>query len=97
MTDRFDTTTKFTIKMFRFYIEGASSCCKLPKPFCNSNSIVNIQILGKYCFPWYIPADKYKIDKTASEYHITQSICMNLIKVINKCRRKLKLNQQLNN
>ena len=39
----FDSIKKLTVKMFRYHDMRASSYCKLPKSFCNSTSIVNIQ------------------------------------------------------
>ena len=48
--------------MFRYHDLRASSYCKLPKPFFNSISIINIQNDDSYCFPWSILAHKYKVD-----------------------------------
>ena len=48
--------------MFEYHDIRASSSCKLPKPFCNSKSIVNIQNNDNYCFLWSILAHKYKVD-----------------------------------
>ena len=48
--------------MFKYHDIRASSYCKLPKSFCNSKSIVNIQNKDNYCFLWSILADKYKLD-----------------------------------
>ena len=48
--------------MFKYLNIRASSYCKLPKPFCNSKSIVNIQNKDNYCFLWSILAHKYKVD-----------------------------------
>ena len=46
----FDSIKKLTVKMFKYHDIRASSYCKLPKPFCNSKSIVNIQNNDNYCF-----------------------------------------------
>ena len=49
--------------MFKYHLDiRASSYCKLPKSFCNSKSIVNIQNSDNYCFLWSILAYKYKVD-----------------------------------
>ena len=48
--------------MFKYHDIRASSYCKLPKSFCNSKSIVNIQNNDNYCFLWSILAHKYKVD-----------------------------------
>ena len=48
--------------MFRYHDIRASSYCKLPKSFCNSTSIVNIQNDDNYCFLWSVLAHKYKIE-----------------------------------
>ena len=48
--------------MFKYHEIRASSYCKLPKSFCNSKSIVNIQNKDNYCFLWSILAHKYKED-----------------------------------
>ena len=48
--------------MFRYHDIRASSYCKLPKSFCKSSSIVNIQNNDNYCFLWSILAHKYKVD-----------------------------------
>ena len=48
--------------MFKYHDIGASSYCKIPKSFCNSSSIVNIQNDHNYCFLWSILAYKYKVD-----------------------------------
>ena len=56
----FDIIKKITVKMFKYHDIRASSYCKLPKSFCNSKSIVNIQNNG-YCFLWNILAHKYKV------------------------------------
>ena len=53
---------KVTMKMFKYHDIRASSYCKLPKSFCNSKSIVNIQNNDNYCFLWSILAHKYKVD-----------------------------------
>ena len=58
----FDSITKLTIKMFRYHDKRASSYCKIPKPFCSSKSIVNIQNDDNYCFLWCISAHNYKMD-----------------------------------
>ena len=58
----FDSIKKLTVKMFKYHDIRASSYCKLPKPFCNSKSIVNIQNDDNYCFLWSILARKYKVD-----------------------------------
>ena len=57
-----DSIKILTIKMFKYHDKRASSYCKLPKPFCNSTSIVNIQNKDNYCFLWSILAHKYKLD-----------------------------------
>ena len=48
--------------MFKNHDIRASSYCKLPKSFCNSKSIVNIQNKDNYCFLWSFFAHKYKVD-----------------------------------
>ena len=48
--------------MFKYHDIRASSYCKLPKSFCISNSIVNIQNNDNFCFLWGILAHKYKVD-----------------------------------
>ena len=48
--------------MFRYHDIGASSYFKLPKPFCSSTSLLNIQNDNNYCFLWSILANKYKVD-----------------------------------
>ena len=58
----FDSIKKLTVKMFKYHDIRASSYCKLPKSFCNSKSIVNIQNKDNYCFLWSILAHKYKVD-----------------------------------
>ena len=58
----FDSIKKLTNKMFKYHDLRASSYCKLPKSFCNSKSIVNIQNNDNYCFLWSILAHKYKVD-----------------------------------
>ena len=57
----FDSIKKLTVKMFKYHDIRVSSYCKLPKPFCNSKSIVNIQNKDNYCFLWSILAHKYKV------------------------------------
>ena len=47
--------------MFRYHDIKASSFCKLPKSFCSSTSIVNIQNDDNCCFLWSILAHKYKV------------------------------------
>ena len=58
----FESIKKLTVKMFRYHDIRASSYCKIPKPFCNSSSIVNIQNDDNYCFLWSLLAHKYKVD-----------------------------------
>ena len=58
----FDSIKKLTVKMFKYFDMRASSYCKLPKLFCNSKSIVNIQNKDNYRFLWSILAHKYKVD-----------------------------------
>ena len=58
----FDSIKKLTVKMFKHHDIRASSYCKIPKSFCNSKSIVNIQNNDNYCFLWSILAHKYKVD-----------------------------------
>ena len=58
----FDSIQKLTVKMFKYHDIRASSYCKLPKSFCNSKSIVNIQNNDNYCFLWSVLAHKYKVD-----------------------------------
>ena len=58
----FDSIKTLTLKMFKYHDIRASSYCKLPKSFCNSKSIVNIQNKDNYCFLWSILAHKYKVD-----------------------------------
>ena len=48
--------------MFRYHDTRASSYCKLPKSFCNSTSIVNIQNDDNYSFLSSLLAHKYKVD-----------------------------------
>ena len=48
--------------MFSYHDIRASSYCKLPKSFCNSTFIVNIQNNDNYCFLWSVLAHKYKVD-----------------------------------
>ena len=48
--------------MFKYHDIRASSYCKLPKSFCNSKSLVNMQNKDNYCFLWSILANKYKVD-----------------------------------
>ena len=48
--------------MFRYHDIRASSYCKLPKSFCKSTSIINIQNDDNYCFLWSILAHKHKVD-----------------------------------
>ena len=47
--------------MFRYHDKKASSYCNLPRSFCISTSIVNIQNDDNYCFLWSILAHKYKV------------------------------------
>ena len=58
----FDGIKKLTVKMFRYHDTRASSYCKLPKSFCSSTSIVNIQNNNNYCFLWSVLAHKSKVD-----------------------------------
>ena len=58
----FDGIKKLTVKMSIYHDIRASSYCKLPKSFCNSTSIVNIQNDDNYFFLWSILAHKCKID-----------------------------------
>ena len=58
----FDSIKKLTVKMFKYHDIRASSYCKLPKAFCNSKSIVDIQNNDNYCFLWSFLAHKYKVD-----------------------------------
>ena len=39
----FDILKKLTLKIFRYHVIRASSCCKLRNPFCNPESIISIQ------------------------------------------------------
>ena len=48
--------------MFKYHDIRAFSYCKLPKPFCNSKSVINIQNNDHYCFLWSILAHKIKVD-----------------------------------
>ena len=48
--------------MFKYHDIRAYIYCKLPKSFCKSKSIVNIQNNDNYCFLWSILAHKYKVD-----------------------------------
>ena len=57
-----DGIKKLTVKMFRYHDIRASSYCKLPKIFCNSTSIINIQNDDNYSFLWSILAHEYKVD-----------------------------------
>ena len=56
------TAKKLTVKMFRYHDMRASIYCNLPKLYCISTSIVNIQNGDNYCFLWSILAHKYKVD-----------------------------------
>ena len=58
----FDSIKKLTVKIFRYHDKRASSYCKLPKSFCNSTSVVNIQNNDNYCFLWSVLAHEYKVD-----------------------------------
>ena len=58
----FDSKKNLTVKMFNYHDIRAFSYCKLPKPFCNSKSIVNIQNNDNYCFLWSILALKNEVD-----------------------------------
>ena len=49
--------------MFRYHEIRASSHCELPKSFCSSTYIVNLQNDDNYCFLWSILDHKYKVDK----------------------------------
>ena len=53
--------TKLAIKLFRYHIR-ASDYSKLPKPYCNSKSIVNIPNTDKCYFLRCILAHKYHVD-----------------------------------
>ena len=57
----FDSIKTLTVKMFKYHDIRASSYCKLPKSFCSSTFIVNIQNDDKYRFLWSILAHKYKV------------------------------------
>ena len=46
----FDSIKKLTVKMFKYNDIRASSYCKLPKSFCNSKPMVNLQNNDNYCF-----------------------------------------------
>ena len=70
----FDSIKKVTVKMFKYHDIRVSSYCKLPKLFCISKSIINIQNKDNYCFLWSILAHKYKVDNHRErvpqyEYH----------------------------
>ena len=67
--------------MFKYHDIRASSFCKLPKPFCNSKFIVNIQNNDNSCFMWSILAHKYKLDNHRERVSPYKIIFMNLIKV----------------
>ena len=58
----FDSIKKLTVKMFQYHDIRASSYCKVPKSFCSSTSVVNIQNNNSYCFLWSVLAHKYKVD-----------------------------------
>ena len=58
----FDSIAKLTMKMYRCHDRRASSYCKMPKPFCNSKSIVNIETNDNYCSLWCILAHLHEID-----------------------------------
>ena len=58
----FDSMKKLTVKMFRYHDIRTTSYCKLPKSFCSSISIINIQNEVNYFFLWSILAHKYKVD-----------------------------------
>ena len=49
----FDGIKKSTVKMFRYHDIGASRYCKLPKSFCNSSSVINIENDENCCFLWF--------------------------------------------
>ena len=59
----FDSIKKLTVKMFKYHDIRASSYCKLPEPFFDSKSIVNIQNNDNYCFLCSILAHKYKVNR----------------------------------
>ena len=59
----FESITKLTVKMFRYHDIRASSYCKLPKPFCSSRSIVNMQNDDNYCFFLCILAHLHELAK----------------------------------
>ena len=48
--------------MFRYHDIRASSYCKLPKCFCSSKTMVNIQKDDNYCSLWPSLAHKYKVE-----------------------------------
>ena len=50
----FDGIKKLRVKMCKYHDIRAYSYCKLPKSFCNSTSIINIQNDDNYCFLWSI-------------------------------------------
>ena len=77
----FDSIKKLTKKLFRYHDKRAFSYCKLPKSFCNSTSIVNIQNDDNYCFLWSILAHKYKVDNHRERVSHYKKHFMNLIKV----------------
>ena len=58
----FDNIKELTVKMFRYKHIRASSYCKLPKPFCNSKSILNLQNTFENCFLRSISVQKYKVN-----------------------------------
>ena len=76
-----DGIKKLTVEMFRYHDIRASSYCKLPKSFCNSTSIINIQNDDNYCFLWFILAHKYKVDNHRERVSHKKNIFMNLMKV----------------
>ena len=57
-----DSIKKLTVKMFKYQDIRASCFCKLPKSFCSSTSIVNIQNDDNCCFSGSILVQKYKVD-----------------------------------
>ena len=48
--------------MLRYHDIRASSSCILPKSFCNSTYVIDIQNDDNYCFLWSILAQKYTAD-----------------------------------
>ena len=74
--------------MSNYHDKKAFSYCKLPQRFCNSKSIVNIQIDDRYCFLWCVLAQLFEFNKKRKRISLFQNFFMNLIKVMDKFPEK---------